>query len=261
MKETRFYKWQGTGNDFIILDNRDNSLDDLDEKTIKSLCNRRFGIGADGLMTLNHNPIYDFSMNYFNADGIEAEMCGNGGRCMIGFANQLGIIREETRFAARDGLHRGKVLGNDRYLLQMIDLKAFRKATDYYFLNTGVPHVVKFVEDVDSFDVYNEGKKLRYSDEFSPSGTNVNFVEFSDVGIKIRTYERGVEDETLSCGTGAVASAIAAYLEKDLNNKKISCRVPGGQLFVRFDRKDTGEFSNIYLEGPAVQVFEGTVLI
>ncbi len=261
MTALKFYKWQGAGNDFVILDNRDEKIGKPTAETIISLCDRRFGIGADGLMILNNNQIYDFSMSYYNSDGIEAEMCGNGGRCMIGFANYLGIISEETRFMAKDGLHKGMVLEDNKYLIQMIDLKEFRKTDKYYYLNTGVPHVVKFVDNIESIDVVNEGKKIRYSKEFEPSGTNVNFVQKYDSGIKIRTYERGVENETKACGTGAVASAIASHLEFGLQSKTIKCLVPGGELTVSFDRNKSGEFLNIFLEGPAHHVFTGEITI
>jgi diaminopimelate epimerase len=259
MADMKFYKWQGTGNDFVILDNREEKLTEPSSDMIKYLCDRRYGIGADGLMVLNNNPIYDFSMQYFNSDGLEAEMCGNGGRCMIGFAHQLGIIGDDTRFMAFDGLHVGRVLGDDKYLLQMIDLNEFRKTDNYYFLNTGVPHVVKFVNKVDKIDVLKKGRKIRNNKDFEPAGTNVNFVQKFGKGIKIRTYERGVENETLSCGTGAVASAIAAYLEFGLEKKQIKCLVPGGELLVRFERNKSGEFSNISLEGPAKQVYSGEI--
>lgn len=261
MTAIKFSKWQGTGNDFVILDNRDEKIGEPSAEMIRILCDRRFGIGADGLMILNNNQIYDFSMNYYNSDGLEAEMCGNGGRCMIGFAHQLGIIGDETRFLASDGLHKGKVLEDDKYIIQMIDLKEFRKTDKYYYLNTGVPHIVILVDNVDKVDVFNEGRKLRNSTDFKPSGTNVNFVQKIESGIKMRTYERGVENETLSCGTGAVASAITSFLEFGLKNKKIKCLVPGGELTVCFERNKSGEFSEIYLEGPAHQVFSGEITV
>lgn len=261
MAEIQFSKWQGTGNDFVILDNRDMKIGEPTTDTIKSLCDRRFGIGADGLMILNSDPFYDFSMQYFNADGIEAEMCGNGARCMIGFTHQLGIIGDETKFMARDGVHVGRVLREDYYQIQMIDLKEIRKTPDYYFLNTGVPHVVVFIEDVDKINVPEEGRLIRNNGAFAPAGTNVNFVQMRDKALKIRTYERGVENETLSCGTGAVASAIAACLEHRLEQNSIICQVQGGELKVKFNHTKANEFSNIFLEGPAEYVFEGIVYV
>ena len=258
MAEIRFSKWQGTGNDFIIMDNRDGAFNDLGQSNIEQLCDRRFGIGADGLMFLNNNDIYDFSMQYFNSDGLEAEMCGNGGRCMVGFAWHLGIIRKETRFLAKDGVHKGRVLGENNYMIQMIDLIEFKKLTDSYFLNTGVPHVVKFVDDLNNLNVVEEGSAIRYSEQFRPEGTNVNFVSFADGIVKMRTYERGVENETLSCGTGAVASAIASYLHMGLKETSISCHVPGGQLDISCNKSEKG-FTDIYLKGPAKMVFEGTI--
>ena len=261
MENIRFYKWQGTGNDFIILDNRDNKYDDLRADTIKHLCHRNFGIGADGLMILNNHPVYDFGMQYFNADGIEAEMCGNGARCMIGFAYQLGIIAEETRFMAHDGIHVGRVLGKDNYQIQMIEVEEIKKTDDYYFLNTGVPHVVIFSDDIEKIKVREKGSHIRYSPDFAPDGTNVNFVHLVKDILHMRTYERGVENETLSCGTGAVASAIAAYLETGQKQTSFTCKVPGGELMVKFEHKNSLTFSNILLEGPAQQVFNGNITI
>ncbi len=261
MEEIRFYKWQGTGNDFIILDMRDKKIGEPSSAIIKNICDRHFGVGADGLMILNNHPVYDFRMQYFNADGIEAEMCGNGARCMIGFAHQLGIIAEETLFIAHDGIHIGRVLGQDIYQIQMIDVEEIKKTDDYYFLNTGVPHVVLFVDDVAKVNVQEKGSHIRYSPDFAPDGTNVNFVHLANDILYMRTYERGVENETLSCGTGAVASAIAAYLETDQKQTSFICKVPGGELKVKFDHKGSLLFSNILLEGPAQQVFNGNITI
>ncbi len=257
MTDIHFSKWQGTGNDFIILDGRTKQFGNLSEEIIKKLCDRHFGIGADGLMILMNHPDLDFKMMYFNADGIEAEMCGNGARCMIGFAYQLGIIAEKTSFMAYDGIHAGRVLGEDKYQIKMIDVKEFKKADKHYFLNTGVPHLIVFIDDVDKVNMVEEGRMYRHSPEFSPEGTNVNFVQLVGNTIKMRTYERGVENETLSCGTGAVASAIATYLETNKKQTSFTCKVPGGQLKVTFEHLSSGKFCNIFLEGPAKQVFEG----
>lgn len=261
MNLIKFNKWHGTGNDFIITDNREKDNTIYSETMIKKLCNRHFGIGADGFMILDEHPEYDFEMKYYNSDGNEAEMCGNGARCMIGFAHQLGIIGNETRFMARDGFHEGSVLGTDRYRIRMIDVKELRITKDYYSLNTGVPHVVIFTSDIEKVNVREEGKLIRYSREFGPGGTNVNFVMLQDNQLFLRTYERGVEDETLSCGTGAVASAIAAYIATAKNKTGWNCLVPGGELFVQFEEKNDASFGNIFLEGPAVKVFEGIIEI
>ena len=261
MTDIKFSKWQGTGNDFIILDNRDNQYDTLPAETIKYLCHRNFGIGADGLIKLEIHPQYDFSMKYYNADGNEAEMCGNGARCIIGFAYELGIIENETQFMASDGIHEGEVVDNNLYQVKMIDVEDFRKSDDYYFLNTGVPHAVIFTDDIIKAKIVETGRKIRNSSEFAPEGTNVNFVQIDNNNIKLRTYERGVENETLSCGTGAVASAIAASLENGQKQTDFNCQVLGGILNVSFEFKGSGAFKNIFLQGPAYQVFEGTLRV
>lgn len=280
-----FQKWQATGNDFIIIDNRTGEAEDLSTRQIAGLCHRKFGIGADGLMLLSKHNELDFQMNYFNSDGLEAEMCGNGARSIIAFANQLGIISDQTVFKAIDGPHQGFVLANDLYRIQMIPVNSISwlpelqlpeevaklSSQTSMFLNTGVPHLVVFVNDLDAIDVQKIGQELRYSDKFQPSGTNVNFVQNEGNKIHIRTYERGVENETLSCGTGAVASAIATHL-KDLsssgknyslesfgkeNNSIVAVR--GGNLLIKFSQQSKQSFTDIYLEGPAKEVFRGSL--
>jgi diaminopimelate epimerase len=252
-----FYKYQGTGNDFIILDNRENSLHLTDEK-VAQLCHRRFGIGADGLMLLGKDPQYDFSMKYYNSDGREGSMCGNGGRCMVSFAHRLGLIGRNTRFMAIDGVHEAEITAEEYVKLRMSDVDGIRSAQDHYFLNTGSPHAVFFVDDVKSLNVFEKGRELRYSKTFQPAGTNVNFVQVLDQNtLFVRTYERGVEDETLSCGTGVTASSLAASLKLNADKTSFAIQTLGGNLKVSFTKLSHGKFTEITLEGPANRVFEG----
>jgi diaminopimelate epimerase len=255
-----FYKYQGAGNDFIIIDNREQIFDANNENLIESLCHRRFGIGADGLILLEDTIGFDFRMIYFNLDGKEASMCGNGGRCIVAFARKLGLIDSTTRFIASDGPHEAKIDANGLVDLHMIDVEKIEKLTDGYFLNTGVPHLVHFVDDLHVIDVNIEGRQLRFDARFQPEGTNVNFVKIEGENLIVYTYERGVEAETLACGTGITASALsaAAKLNKDEGEFKITAK--GGDLSVRF-KKENNHFSNIWLKGPAKLVYEGIVEI
>ncbi len=256
--QLHFYKYQGTGNDFILIDNRKNEID-LTGEQIKFLCDRRFGIGADGLMLLELEPGADFKMVYFNNDGNESSMCGNGGRCISAFANKLGVINDRAKFIAIDGIH-DAVIHEGFVSLKMNDVKSIEKTDDYFFLNTGSPHYVKFVEDVDHYNVFEEGKKIRYNERFAAEGTNVNFIEKKEDSVFVRTYERGVENETLSCGTGVTASALVAAIN-GISSGKNYCKVStlGGELRVKFDKVLESNFYNIWLEGPAEFVFEGTI--
>jgi diaminopimelate epimerase len=251
--KVHFSKYQGTGNDFIIVDDRQNEFNTADQTLIAHLCHRRFGIGADGLILLRNHLQHDFEMIYFNADGKEGSMCGNGGRCIVQFAYDNYIINEDTTFMAVDGLHHAKI-ENNLVCLKMIDVADYKNNNGYYFMNTGSPHYVEFVEDLQNYAVYEKGKTIRYSQDFAPNGTNVNFVEKNKTGIAVRTYERGVEDETLACGTGATACALAHGLNGA--SSPIDIDVLGGKLAVSFDKTTTG-FENIYLTGPAKKVFEG----
>ena len=257
----QFYKYQGTGNDFIIADNRGKNIK-LNRKTIEQLCNRRFGVGADGLMLLQNKKRYDFEMIYFNSDGRESSMCGNGGRCITAFAGKLGIIKESATFYAIDGPHEAKIIsssGNkDVVSLKMCNVNSTEKNPGFIFLNTGSPHYVVFVEDVKGIDVFNEGRKIRYSERFKEKGTNVNFVEPAENVIKVRTYERGVEDETLSCGTGVTAAALAVALKQKSNIDLYNIETPGGKLRVFF-KKNGATFTDIWLEGEAEFVFKGEI--
>jgi len=254
----KFYKYQGTGNDFIIIDNRQNNID-LSEKQIHFICDRRFGIGADGLMLLNKHKELDFSMKYFNSDGKESTMCGNGGRCLVEFSRKLGIIKNETKFQAIDGEHMAIINKDNTISLRMNDVLNVNLVNSNYYLNTGSPHYVTFKENIDKIDVYNRGREIRYSAEFEPDGTNVNFVEFENDKIFVRTYERGVEDETLSCGTGVTASAISASIHTKSDKNSYDILTKGGKLKVSFRKIAKNKFTDIWLTGPANLVFEGEI--
>lgn len=257
-----FYKYQGTGNDFVMIDNRKQIFDPHNTELVKRLCNRRFGIGADGLILLQNREGYDFEMIYFNADGNESTMCGNGGRCIVAFAHFLNIIKDKGYFLAIDGPHDAQISNKDWVELKMSDVKHVINEDEHYEMDTGSPHYVTFVEDVDDINVVENGQAIRYSKKYREKGINVNFVEKTNQGIKVLTYERGVEDETLSCGTGVTAAALSYYLESP--NKQL-VRVPisskGGELEVRFEAEEEGGFKNIWLCGPAVQVFTGTLSV
>jgi diaminopimelate epimerase len=254
-----FHKYQGTGNDFILIDNRNNAIA-LSRENIARLCDRRFGIGADGLMLLNQREGYDFEMKYYNADGREGSMCGNGGRCMTKFAYYLGIHRTAYRFLASDGSHEAEIDMDGIVSLKMKDVKSIRRFHNDFILDTGSPHYVKIVNDVMDLDVYKKGHEIRHSREFEDEGINVNFVEHTaDVDkIIVRTYERGVEDETYSCGTGVTASALVCFHNENGFND-VEVKTLGGTLTVEYDRVDDNRYENIWLCGPAERVYGGEV--
>jgi len=255
--EIIFYKYQGTGNDFIMIDNRTLFFPKDDVTLIKKMCDRRFGIGADGLILLENDPQHDFKMVYYNSDGNQSTMCGNGGRCIVRFAFDLKLITDKTVFMAIDGVHHAAVIG-DEVSLQMIDVHKIIKNEDgSLFLDTGSPHYVTMVNQTDDFPIYDFGKQIRYSKAYEPGGTNVNAVEKTGENhFKMRTYERGVEDETLSCGTGATAVAIAMHYIGETTTHKVSVKVPGGALTVSFET--TGNhYTNVHLTGAAQFVFKG----
>ena len=255
--QIQFYKYQGTGNDFIIIDNREGKIV-LTQEQIHQLCERRFGIGADGLMLLNASKQYDFEMKYYNSDGKEGSMCGNGGRCLVKFAYDLGIRKSEYFFNAVDGLHEAELDVDGTVSLKMKDVDAVESIHGDFILNTGSPHYVKQVSNVRNIDVLKRGHEIRHSDDFEKEGINVNFVEQEEEDLlSVRTYERGVEDETLSCGTGVTAAAIAFYHnENGYNNVRIRTR--GGNLSVEYDRIGD-RYENIWLSGPAEKVYSGTI--
>ena len=258
MQQT-FYKYQGTGNDFVMIDNRRQIFDKNNTKQIAFLCDRRFGIGADGLILLESHNELDFKMVYYNADGNESSMCGNGGRCIVAFAKQLGIIENKTTFEAIDGIHHATIEG-DIVKLQMLDVIAIEKFSDYVFLNTGSPHHVQFEDDIENFSIKEKGAKIRYGKPYNEAGSNVNFVKkLSDSSFRVRTYERGVEDETLSCGTGVTAVAIAMHAINETKDNHIDLQVQGGNLQVSFD-VENGLYKNIWLIGLASLVFKGELV-
>ncbi len=254
----KFYKYQGTGNDFVMIDNRQQVISNDNLSLINSLCDRRFGIGADGLILLEDSAATDFKMVYFNADGNEGTMCGNGGRCIVAFAKFLKIIENATTFEAIDGLHTATVSG-DVVSLQMQDVTAINDKGAGVFLDTGSPHHVQFEEHISNFDIKTIGRNIR-NEVYGTEGSNVNFVKKIDnTTFRLRTYERGVEDETLACGTGATAVAIAMNYLKETNASDIKLNVEGGELHVSFDVKE-GNYSNVFLKGKAVQVFKGDIV-
>jgi diaminopimelate epimerase len=255
-----FYKYQATGNDFVMIDNRSLIFDKNNTKLVAQLCHRRFGIGADGLILLENTPHYDFRMVYFNADGNESSMCGNGGRSIVAFAKQLGIIEKSTTFLAIDGPHAARIEGAKIHL-KMQSVNTISIHDKYTILDTGSPHYIAFRSDVDSLDVKSEGRKIRYSKPFIDDGINVNFVSQLDQNtFAIRTYERGVEDETLSCGTGATAAAIAMHKTQKTNSEQISLQTKGGDIEVAF-KFEENIYQNIWLSGAANLVFQGSISI
>jgi len=256
-----FFKYHGTGNDFILIDDR-KSRYRFSNEAIAKLCDRHFGIGADGLILLRDKQGYNFEMLYYNSDGLPGSMCGNGGRCCVAFAHSLGLLNETAKFIAFDGKHEAQVISSVPYVikLQMSDVDKVESNNEFVFLNTGSPHYISFTDDVKTLDVVTQGKKIRYGDRFKKEGTNVNFVKINGDELYMRTYERGVEDETLSCGTGVTAAVLAASMKSE--NIKSGCIVhtPGGMLKVFFRKNETG-FSDVWLQGKAEAVFKGEINI
>lgn len=256
-----FHKYQGTGNDFIIIDNRTKAYDNLTQAQIHHLCDRKFGIGADGLMLFNSKPGYDFEMKYFNVDGRESSMCGNGGRCIIRFAIDRGLHQFTYRFWAPDGEHEAELDNHNQIRLKMKDVSTIDEHDTYVILDTGSPHFVKFANDVMNIDVVETGRDIRNSKPFEKEGINVNFVENTgEDSILVRTYERGVEDETLSCGTGVTAAAlVSAHNNRGFNRVEVT--TPGGNLSVEFTKLSDTAFEHIWLCGPAELVFSGEIFL
>jgi diaminopimelate epimerase len=254
----KFYKYQGTGNDFVLIDNR-NKFFKNNTKLVKHLCDRKFGIGADGLILLEHSEDLedDFKMVYFNADGKESSMCGNGGRCIVRFAEFLGIITEEATFTAIDGKHLARV-EKEKINLKMQDVSEVNTNGNDYFLDTGSPHHIVFKENISALNVKEEGAAIRNNETYKKVGVNVNFVEKERDYFKVRTFERGVEDETLSCGTGVTAVAIAAEKAGKTNGNLVKVKTPGGDLEISFQKKNEN-YVEVWLSGPAKMVFEGTI--
>jgi diaminopimelate epimerase len=256
-----FHKYQATGNDFVLIDNLRGEYSFSTEQVTK-ICDRRFGIGADGLILIEKHPTLDFDLVYFNSDGSQS-LCGNGSRAAVVMAAQLGLIKTTTKFNAYDGTHEAELLDDDIVRLKMNDVENAKKSGDEYFINTGSPHHLRFVSDVNSYPVVEEGKKIRYSEAYAPKGTNANFIQLLGKNtIAVRTYERGVEDETFSCGTGVTAAALASSLQNYTSPVQVS--VKGGSLTVEFKAIYSGPsgspptaFRDIFLIGPAKMVFQG----
>lgn len=257
MNKIEFYKYQGTGNDFVMVDNRGNNFP-KHQQLIEQLCNRRFGVGGDGLIILEKDSETDFKMVYYNSDGNESSMCGNGGRCVVALAHFLKIFENQCTFNAIDGVHKAQIT-NGIVKLKMIDVQNIKRDNDAWVMNTGSPHYVKFSDEVETMNVKREGQLIRNSENYKKEGINVNFVKpISDNQLFVRTYERGVEDETFSCGTGATASALAYMMDK--NTASVQIKVLGGNLKIYAEKTENG-FKNVWLEGSAQQVFKGEIFI
>lgn len=256
-----FKKYQGTGNDFVIIDNREGIFDKSNNTAIKYICNRKFGIGSDGLILIENHEKYDFNMVFFNPDGSQS-FCGNGSRCAVQFAFDIGIInKNKTEFVSTDGRHKSLIIGGNQVKLKMHDISDISTQKEFYFMNTGSPHYVTFTENLNQLDIVAEGSKIRYAKEYNNiGGTNVNFIEQQDRKYHVRTYERGVENETLSCGTGVTACALSIAVKEHIENGEVEIQTKGGQLIVSLEKEAEG-FKNIWLQGPATFVFEGVISI
>lgn len=255
--QIEFFKYHGTGNDFVMIDNRNEVFEKNNVRLIQKMCDRKFGIGADGLILLENDTETDFRMVYFNADGNQSSMCGNGGRCLVAFAKKLGIVKNTTTFVAIDGLHSATIDGENGVSLEMQDIDRVSVLENGVFANSGSPHHILLVENLDIIDVKSKGAAIRYSNLYEKEGVNVNFViQENDNTFSIRTYERGVEDETLSCGTGATAVAVAMNFLSKTQDQSININVLGGKLQIEFEKKETG-FCNIFLKGETVFVYSG----
>ena len=258
MENIEFYKYQGTGNDFVMIDDRSEAFDLRANELIARLCHRKFGIGADGLILIRNHSEADFEMIYYNADGYLTSLCGNGSRCAVKFANQLGVIGNQCTLMTVEGILKANI-ENDLVHIKMPDVNDVEVHKDHYFLHTGSPHHICFVENVEQYDVFNEGRKIRSGAPYFEEGSNVNFVQPIDASqIFVRTYERGVENETLSCGTGVTAAALVQGLEGA--SSPIHVKTLGGKLQISFERENK-RFKNIYLIGPAENVFTGKISI
>lgn len=263
----RFSKYQGTGNDFIMIDNRSSVLRNLENASslIARLCHRKFGVGADGLILVNSSSTTDFEMTYYNADGKIGSMCGNGGRCCVAFANSLGLIKESAVFTAPDGLHEAIIVSKEKeqtlVKLKMNDVDGVIRKENYFILNTGSPHYVCYKKEVEKMNVFEEGRNIRYNKLFAKEGINVNFAEVKENGVFVRTYERGVEDETLSCGTGATAVAITASIANFCEPNFCQIIAPGGKLEVSFKKQSERLFTDVWLQGPTSCVYRGEINI
>ncbi|MCP4460641.1 MAG: diaminopimelate epimerase [Cytophagales bacterium] len=252
--QLHFSKYHGTGNDFILIDNR---ADDFPKSMslIQHFCDRNFGVGSDGLVLIENHPTLDYRMVFFNPDGSES-LCGNGSRCGFVFAQSLGMVNKKASFETTDGIHKAEQYDSN-VRISLFDVENIKQAGEAFFLNTGSPHYVRIVSDLTETIVIEVGREIRYSEAYSSqNGTNVNFAQLLQDRVLVRTYERGVEDETLSCGTGVTAVAlVAGQLGYD---SPVEIETLGGNLRVEFTRTVTG-FQDIWLTGPVKFVFEGTI--
>lgn len=253
----RFYKYQGTGNDFIMLDNREGQIS-LTKEQIVRLCDRKFGVGSDGVILIEKSDDTLFYMNFFNPDGSQS-FCGNGSRCAVNFAKELGIHGNTKAFTAIDGIHEFD-FSDDVVKIKMKDVNQVKQLGSDFVLHTGSPHFVKYVSDPSDIDIINEARKIRYSDDFKAEGINVNFVSENKDHITMRTYERGVEDETLSCGTGVTAAALS-YALRHPGTSRVDVITRGGKLEVRMNSCGARQFTDIWLCGPAAFVYSGVIEI
>ena len=258
MTSLPFFKYQGTGNDFTVVDNRQSIFDPTNTDLITRLCDRKFGVGSDGLILLETHPEYDFEMIYFNADATRST-CGNGARCVVHFAHHLGVITHETRFVMEGDEYRAFVEDN-LIRIRMVDVSEVQVFPEGYLLNTGTRHFVRIIENLAEFDVVEEGRKLRYDTRFQPVGANVNFVEVTPDGVHMRIYEKGVENETLSSGTGVTAVALTLAYVEDIPSP-VTVHTRGGTLTISFERSGPVSFGQVYMAGPAKMVFQGTVFV
>ena len=259
--EIEFYKYQGAGNDFVIIDDREEQFDRSNTKLVKFLCDRRFGVGADGLMLVRNKKGFDFEMVYYNSDGNESSMCGNGGRCIVAFAKKISVVGESCCFLAVDGPHEANLIDTEHgewVSLKMIDVEDIEKGPGYCYMDTGSPHYVAFESNLKKFDIIEKARAIRYNSRFREEGTNVNFISLEDNQLHIRTYERGVEDETLACGTGVTAAVLAAHATGQFKGNQLDVKAQGGSLKVKFEQSSKG-YQNIWLEGPAEHVFKGVI--
>jgi diaminopimelate epimerase len=251
----KFFKYQATGNDFILVDDREDSFPDRLE-VVEFMCDRKFGIGSDGLILIRNSDEFDFEMVFYNPDGSQS-LCGNGSRCAVRFAEKLGLVSGKCRFLAYDGPHEAELLSGQHVRLGMSDVQNVSQMNDGMFVDTGSPHLIRYVQEIDQVDVYGRGREIRYNNTFREKGVNINFVQLEEDGIKVRTYERGVENETLSCGTGVTAAAIATAIKGRPSPVKVSTR--GGTLEVSFEKVENEVYSHVFLTGPAQEVYSGTI--
>jgi len=259
----QFSKYHGTGNDFIMIDGRRLQSYHFSSGIIKQICDRRFGVGGDGLIFLEESHSSDFTMRYYNADGREGTMCGNGGRCIVSFARKLGIVDQQTDFEGIDGKHFASFTSQGTIRLKLADVSGIQELEDGYLVNTGSPHFIKLCENLEELDVEREGAEIRRQKRFGPGGVNVNFLEAKAGSefIAVRTFERGVEGETWSCGTGVTAAAILTSFHFNTDIKSYRVQTRGGLLSVTFEKQDKQNFRNIYLTGPASHVYDGSIEI